>query len=188
MAQKNLAGIVIALLIGLGVGFVADRVFQSSIISDQATKIQKLQSQIERAKKFFPPEQAVINTLSGTIKSVSGNTVVLDANLPNPFTDLPNLRTIRITDDTTIIKFEQKDQVTLQKEYIEFQKKTATGAVSPSPFRQTTGTIADLKKDQSVTVTADGDIATKESFDARAIHIIIITPARTTQQPPSFVR
>ncbi|TSC69406.1 MAG: hypothetical protein G01um101466_67 [Parcubacteria group bacterium Gr01-1014_66] len=107
---------------------------------------------------------------------------MLDANLPNPFTDLPTLRAIRITEKTTISKLEQKDQITFQREYAEFQKQlgkqtagTGPGSrlASPDLFRQTPATLADLKKGQSVGVTGDGDISAKESFDAVSIQVIV---------------
>ena len=179
MHSKYIVILLTTLVIGFGLGFFTQKL---TATTQKDPEIARLRSQIEKAKRFFPPEQSAINTLSGTIKTVSGRSIALDVNLPNPFQDVPLLRTVRITDKTTIIKFEQKDPAIFRTESLEFQRKTVklpTGPgssvqlVPPSPFREKPGALADLKIGQSVSVTANEDIAAKESFDAASINIII---------------
>lgn len=189
MNSKYVIAPLVTLVIGFGVGFFTQKM---TVTDKRDQEISYLRSQIEKAKRFFPPEQAAVDTLSGTIKSVSGSSFVLDVSLPNPFQNVPLLRTVRVTDKTTIVKFEQKDSATFRTEYLAFEKKTAklpTGPgsgiqlVPPSPFRQVSGTIADLKAGRSVVVTANEDIATKESFDAVSVQITIMTLGLPGQPP-----
>ncbi len=188
MNFKHIIAPLVALIIGLGAGFIT----QMTVTAQRDQQIAYLQSQVEHAKRFFPPEQSAVSDLSGTIKSVSGNSIALDVSAPNFYQNVPLLRTVRITNRTTIIKFEQKDSTTFRNEYADFQKKTArlpTGPgsgvqlVPPNPFRQTVGTLADLKAGQSVSVTANENIATKESFDAASVQITIITLALPGRGP-----
>lgn len=194
MNSKHIITPLMALVIGFGAGFFTQK---TTVMDKRDQELVRLQSQIERAKRFFPSEQAPVTTLSGTIKSVSRGSFILEASVSNPFQDIPLLRMVRMTDRTSIIKFEQKDSATLRAESLEFEKKIAKLQIGPgsgiqlvplNPFRETTGTFADLKTGQSVTVTAQENIATKESFDATTVRITLISPSLPARQPPTRTR
>ena len=144
-------------------------------------QVQKLQAQIDMAKKNLPPLPQQLNTVSGTIKSISGNTISLEASIFSPFEELPPIRTITVTDKTTVIKLEQKAAATYQKELAEYQKASEPPKGSktppvilpiPNPYTQLPGSRADLKPGLSISVTAKEDVKTKEAFEAAGIEVL----------------
>ena len=171
--------LVIVIGIGLGIGRY----------SGSSEELAKLQAQVEDAKRFFTPLPPDIRTIFGTIKSVSGNAIVMDTTLTNPFEDIPKVRTVTVSSSTKIIKVQQKDPALYQKEMSEFQKVTArqngiqaTASLPafPSPVVQLAGSLADLKEGMSVSVTAAENIKDKESFAAQEIQTNILSAAATS--------
>lgn len=189
MTQKNLVIIVIALCISLGVGFLANRTLQSGVISDQAAQIKKLHSQIEQAKNFFPPLSEDVRSIFGTVKEARGDTVMVEITLMNPFDESPQTRTVKITDETKIVRSERKDPVAYQREIAEFQKNIeaqpdkSPGArlTPPNEFSQEPAKISDIAVGQQISIAADENIRDKESFTAKTI---IILPTSTSGAIP----
>lgn len=177
-----------ALVIGIIIGFVIGAGQSGS----SNTEVARLQAQIEAAKKFFPsiPE---MRSVSGTIKSISGDTVIIESvNTVNPFEVLPAERVITITPDTKIVFFEQKDQAVFQKEIVEFSKMIKTipsentiPGRPPLAFTERAITQSDLKEGMTVSVEAAENVKEKTSFvavkiTASATMVPIMPPAPQT--------
>jgi len=168
------------LIIGVVVGFIIGAGQSGSSNAEVA----RLQAQIETAKKFFPsiPE---MHSVPGTIKSISGDTIIIESiNTANPFEVLPVERVITITHDTKIVFFEQKDQAVFQKEIVEFSKMIKTipsenmiSGRPPLAFIEKVITQSDLKEGMTVNVEAAENVKEKASFVAVKI------TASTTMAP-----
>lgn len=184
MIQKNPAVIIVALCIGLAVGFFADRTLQSGTISGQTAQIQKLQSQIDVAKKYFPSSPSSVTVISGTVTNISGDIVTFETNLFNPLEDSSKVRMVTITNNTAIYIKEPRDQVGIQQQILKLEKKGIAPTVQPGYpagtfpdffYVQSKGSRTDLKTGQSVIVTAGEDIRKKTSFEAQKIEIILVS-------------
>lgn len=179
--NKNVVA-VLTLAVGLVVGFFVGRnsIPASVGISEQSVKIQKLEQQIEEAKKFFPPVPSDVRSISGTVTSVQGATIVVEVS-GNPFDESPRTRTVTVGSQTRIVRNEQKDPVLFGQELAKFQKAVRAQAgkpspsslVAPIPFLETPGKLTDIQPGQQVTVTAGENIRDKESFTASMVSIYL---------------
>ena len=154
--------------------------------SSSSAELEKLQRQIEQAKKFFPsvPE---LRSLSGTIKEIKGNVLLLETPASfNPFEELPSIREVMVGSTVKIIKNEPKDADLIQKEQekyqqqlIELQKKIKPGVppepgsypIPPTFFVESTISLKDLKPGDQVLVDAEENIKTKARFEASKITV-----------------
>lgn len=140
---------------------------------------------LTKAKAAFPT-QPTMQMVSGTVKSVSGNTVTIQTQPSmNPFENLPAVRTVTVTSTTKIVKNEQKDTAVFQQEMADFQKamqksvpvpgSTSTPAMNlptpPTPFNETVLKVSDIKVGDMVSVDAGKDVKTAASFDAVKITV-----------------
>ena len=161
--NKQLTFIGIALILGLGIGYSIGFYKGSFAINS------KLQSQIDKAKQFFPTLDEV-RSVSGTVKSINGNVITIEANNFNPFEELPTIREVVAAADTKIIKLEEKAPEEFEKEFEDYQKKTAEQSqealVPPSLFREKEITLTDLKAGNMISAEADKDIKTSARFEA----------------------
>lgn len=149
------------------------------------------------------PDSAGIKALTGTIDSVSGNTVTLkDVFSPDPLAD-PSLatRTVQVAQDTKIYQIVQKDPAQFQQEVEAFKKAnqanpaagSGTGlqqmAVPPQQSEQKEISLSDIKAGQRITVMSNDPIGDKKQFTATQISVLlgnltpVTTPALTT--PPA---
>lgn len=178
--------IVIAVLIG---GIVVGFVLGAGIAQSRASaQLQKMQAQIDRAKKFFPVFPQETRTLSGTVKEVNagGHIVTVEVPAIGPFDESPVMRKAMIGPDTKITRAEPKDQATFQRELADFQKAVRAQSgkpgfhplAPPDPFREIAGIIADLRPGARITVTADENIRDKEEFTATAIRIFDVSASK----------
>lgn len=173
----------LALVVGFVLGFLGGKVGSFSLSGglNQSAQIQKLQAQIDQAKKFFPPTQEDIRSITGTIKEVRGSDIVLDVLTDHPFDGSPATRTVTVGKDTKIVKNEQKDPAAFVREFTEFQKAVTTqksalsrtSLIPPMSFRETPAQFSDMKAHMQVRVNAGENIRDKESFTATAIHIYV---------------
>ncbi len=187
--NKNIIVSLGIFLAGAALGFGIGRIGSGGRFGE----LQKLQAQVEQAKKFFPQTPADIRTISGTIKNVSGRTVTLEIESPNPFEDIPKTRMVTISASTKIILQKQKDPAVLQRELAVFDASVKTLATKPgtpspmfpSPFQETSGVASDLKPGQSVTITADQNIRDAEAFEAREMRLTPLPAAPAPGLPLS---
>lgn len=162
------------------VGFISGRALSGGLgVSSDQAQLQKLQMQVEAAKKLFPPPPADMRSIIGTVKEVKENALVVETFSSNPFDDTPRIRTITAGENTSITRNEQKDPAVYQEELAEFQKAiqaqsgqtSGTPPVPPSPVREVSVELSDVKPGMQATVTAEENIRDKESFEAKTIQI-----------------
>jgi len=157
------------LIIGFGLGFLAEKTL---LPMQPNQEIAKLQSQIERAKKFFPTIFQDVRSISGTVKEVRADTVKVEIILANPFDESPQARTVKITDETKIILSQRKDPAVYQRELAEFQKNIraqagkspAVNLASPNAFIQEPAKISDITVGRQISIAANENIRMRESF------------------------
>lgn len=166
-------GIIVALIVGYVGGY-----FMTKSTYDQ---------KIESAMKYFP-SVTDIRSISGTVKDISGNTITIETQgFGNPFEDVPLVRTVNVTDNTTITKQENIDQAEFQKLQDAYQKemkkvqdsmaKSGSQATPqsyptpPVPFKTIDLSISDIKVGDNVSVMADQNIKMEKSFDAVSIAV-----------------
>jgi len=177
MDSKNSLYVVVALVAGLGIGFIGGRGVRSGVLESPET--QKLQAQIEQAKKFFPPTPSDVRTLSGAVKEIRGSTIVMEVSPVNPFDESPRSRNVTLASGTKIVRTERKDPAVYQREIADFQKalqsrtKAGTAPVSlPNPFRETPAQLSDIRVGGQISVTAGENIRDKEAFTADIVSIL----------------
>jgi len=182
MNNNLIVGIVVALVVGGAVGYV--------------TAGYQYSDKLEMAKTAFP-SQPTMQIVSGTIQSISGNTITIQTPPSiNPFEDLPTVREVTVTSETKILKSEPKEPAVFQKEVEAYQKAMSASAskpgeqapaaganlpIPPQPFTETELSISDLKTGDMITVDAGKDVKTATSFDAVKITlggtVAALTPA-----------
>ncbi len=166
-----------ALIIGFGSGFLVEK---TMLAGQTNQEIAKLQSQIEQAKKFFPPLPSYSGSIFGTVKEVRADTIVLEITPMNPFDESPQTRTVQIMNETKIFRNQRKDPAAYQREAAEFQKnihaqsKNPSNVRIPSPneFSQESAKISDIAVGQRISIAASENIRDKESFTAKTIIIV----------------
>lgn len=179
MNLKSTLVFLLALIIGFGGGFFVQK---AMLESQNNQEVAKLQSQIEQAKKFFPPIAQDVRDVLGTVKEINGDTIVVEMTVMNPFDDSPQTRTVTIASETKIVRSERKDPAAYQREIAEYQKNIQAQSnkspsvrlTSPNAFSQDSAKISDIAFGQRVSIAASEDIRDKESFTAKTI---IILPA-----------
>ncbi|MFA6414910.1 MAG: hypothetical protein WC217_01315 [Candidatus Paceibacterota bacterium] len=170
-------------------------------------------TQLDKARAAFPMQPTMLS-VSGTVESVSGSVITLKSPpSSNPFETLPSVRKVTVTEETRVIRSEEKDPKVWQQEMADYQKlmqkdipgrvSTSTIAASlatpPMPFKEVIISFSDLKAGDLIFVTAAEDIKTATSFEATGIRVTekasVAAPAGTaaaqgtapivnTQPPP----
>ncbi len=134
------------------------------------------------AKKFegtgLLPEATPITMIGGTVVSIDGDSMVIDAPqvVRNPFDEpAPTARTVRIGATTKFVELVPKDPETLRKELDAMQTKkpgdVTTSDAVPSPFARKTLKITDIEVGARVWVLAADDILRASTFDAVEIQL-----------------
>lgn len=137
---------------------------------------------VESAKEVLEP----VTYLTGTVRSVSGGTFVLDVRYPEFGEDEASLRerTVTVGPETTVVLVELYDEASRAREAEEFDRKTseyqkavASGveeAIPPPPpvpaSRELTGVSA-LALGQTVNVFTETDVRTEANITPQSIEI-----------------
>ncbi len=179
----------IIFLVGIFLGFSVGILYKSKQAAQNSNIDQKLLSQLEKAKKIFPPILEM-RSVSGTIKKINKNTVTIESSPPlNPFEEFPLVRDVLITENTKIVKQEQKNSAEFQKEIEAYQKKISEQAqanlsipILPLPFIEKEIKIDGIKEGNIILVEADENIKAMTSFKATKI----IVQASALTAPPAF--
>lgn len=174
--------IVVALIVGGAVGYLSAGSQYSALLAKDA-------AMLDKAKLAFPTPPTMLS-LSGTIKSISGNTLTIESSASgNPFDDLPTIRQVTLTGATKIVSSKLKDLQIFSQEMSDYQKaiqKAAPGVGStttpvavgfstpPVPFSETEMQISDLKAGDVITVEAGKDIKMATSFDAVKVTLSVV--------------
>lgn len=166
MDKQFLATIMVVGLIGFVLGaFFGDRLF----FRQNRTE---LQAQLDEVKSFFP----VVNdskVLSGSVKSVESNLIILDTPTNNPFDNSPKTRELVITPDTKIVVNRNKTPEVMQKELSDYQKTisdwdtNSDGSLplQPTPFEEIILSINDIRLGDKITVESDTNIYMSQRFN-----------------------
>ncbi|HEX8946751.1 MAG TPA: hypothetical protein VF829_00860 [Candidatus Paceibacterota bacterium] len=138
-------------------------------------------SESEKTAENLPfPTPSDIRSVSGTIQSVSGNTLTIAVD-PQTFGADIAQRTVSLSDATSIVRDVQKDPAAFQKEMDAFMKdmgaqkpdKMAAGEplVPPMPYDKQQATVNDLAAGMHISVYANENIRSAESFAAAKVEI-----------------
>ena len=201
MQQKSLLILIISLIIALGLGVFIGSSMTKKLPQGTDKKTENTyQSGWDAAMNTMKesgaiptlPDDVEIKSLSGTIQSISGNSITVKVADPTLLTN-PNLqtRTITLDNNTKIQKYVQKNPDTIAKETAEFDEKMksynpeSNQELPTPPMYQDTQdtTTADLKEGVQIMVSSSEDIRNKESFTATEIQIQVtpdVSPLETT--------
>lgn len=185
------ASVILVLVFGIFAGFMAGVYYEKKNSREypgsQNNQLAQLQSQLDKAKKYFPsiPE---MKSLIGTVKQIKGGIIIIETQqAPNPFEELPTSREVTVTTSTKIVRQEQKTPLDFGKEMAEFQKKiqqnvngTIPSALPPVPFAEKQLGLADIKINDQIIVESDKNIKTDVKFEATRIivqQIFAVAPA-----------
>jgi hypothetical protein len=175
----------LGLLVGLVGGYGAGRVSTGTPVNPLAeVKIGSYQDGYNAAKKkiedshVFPPAPTEAASLTGTIKSIGTDSIVLEVVItsPNPLDELnyPKERTVTLTSATKFEREAPKTPEEFQKDMDAFQKAAAAGGAPvtpPSSLKLEPIALQDLKVGDTVTVMADHNILPEASFQATEIDL-----------------
>jgi len=173
--NKNitLIGMAVALVAGGVTGYYAANYQYSGILA--------------KARAAFP-STPTMQSVTGTVQSVSGNLITMKTQSFNPFENLPEIRKVTVTSTTKIVKTAPKDPKVLQAEMDAYQKSiqktippkagtpvpaaASSMATPPTPMIETVLKVSDLKAGDMIMVDAGKDVKTVASFDAVKITVL----------------
>ncbi len=131
--------------------------------------------------RILPP-QLNPNVITGIVKAISGNTIVLEKILisQDPIAlDYPAIRQVTVANDASITMRTLKDVKTLQTELVASKKGTSVQA-PPSLFYQKNITVSDIKVGDTITVVSSENIQKTEKFTVNSVQVVgVVEPAPT---------
>lgn len=180
--------LVVSIIVGL-VALAAGYAIGMKLGNDGATA--EYNNKLEQLKKSS--SQAEVKAISGTVKSVNGNTLTVETtSLGNLFDVAPQVREVTVGTNTKIIKREPMGQADFQKLQETYR---LLGYSVSTPVRQVNASISDIKTGDRVAITSGQDIKTNSSFKATEIVIMLVStvsvpssiPATSTVPPSPVV-
>lgn len=153
MQNKSIYFLIIALIIGFGLGFLFGQ------MNGQNMSVAQYKPLVDSA---FPPPPAVINSVSGVVTNVYGATVTLDINDPSDY--LPHL------DGTAVKKLSVTANVFSGTKInsIDYSKSDQNDNPAVTAMK-----LTDLKVGDSVRAISSTNIRGAAKFDATEIDLII---------------
>lgn len=143
----------------------------------------RLSPRIERAEQVFAPLDDV-RTLSGVVKSTSGDTITFETNPPeNPFEDYPLTRTVVIGENTrlyTEIRVSPEEFAKAMAAYNQAlaaaQRRgdaTTPGVLPPFPLesQEVAIHVSEVERGDLISVTANYNIKTETRFEAVSVSV-----------------
>ncbi len=130
-----------------------------------------------RNSGILPPEPSEVRIVNGTVSGVSGNLITISA-LPitaNPLEPQgPSIRAVTVTDKTVLKMTIPLTNEEFQKAIEKYNAASRSGErlPPPSPYREVTITLADIRNGMGINVTADKDIRLAETFTATTVTTI----------------
>lgn len=171
---------VIFFSIGFGAGaFVFNKNNKDNIQSESFKAGWEAAKKKLEESKIFPIKKEV-HSLSGRIKDVNDNSIVIETRLINPLDDESlKIRTVKIIPETIIEIRKEKDRETIKKEREEYNQRVEDfrkGKIKQLPpvpeiFIQEPAKIDDLKPGQIITVESKDNIREAKEFTASKIVI-----------------
>jgi len=123
----------------------------------------------------LPPSPAVVNTLSGSVKSVDGNKIIITVNgrvSMNPFDEQGSAeRTVVVSDKTDLkvqVPMSPDEQAAAMKKFQE-EMKAGKIVTPPTPFTEEKISTDAIKIGMIITVTSDDNIKTASTINASKI-------------------
>jgi hypothetical protein len=131
---------------------------------------------------IIPASPEKITSISGTVKSIDGNKIVITANpmTVNPLEDRgPAERTIITSDKTKISVMVPytADEFRAAMEKFNEEARNGKPSVPPSPYKEVAATFDDIKMTMTITVTSDDNIKTASQINASSINFNAIPSA-----------
>lgn len=172
--------IIISLIVGCLAFFGGYFLNQAKLISAQNFNKRAGNKQIQA--NTSQGNNVKINSLSGAVKAINGNTLTLKINQSDE-------RTVETDSQTKIYILEEKSQEQYQKEMAEYNKKIQeqtnnqtklpeatmaplVSSLSPEVFAKVNASLSDIKNGLTITVVAAGqDIKDAKQFKATEIFI-----------------
>ncbi|MBI5654725.1 hypothetical protein HZC53_03690 [Candidatus Uhrbacteria bacterium] len=114
------------------------------------------------------------NSLSGTVKSVSGNTLTVEQktfDTDETVDGVSNIRKVTLSANTPIQLLASKPQDVLSKELADFKPDPKNPSNPPSPFTITTIRVSDIKVGDAVTITSNKDLRLMAEFAATMVQV-----------------
>jgi|GEM_PF-5395523 len=136
---------------------------------------------------LVPPSPERITTLSGVVKSVEGNTIIIETSgriSPNPLDpEGPLERTITVSSGTEISARVALTSEEFQDALETFNKRSRDGepVPPPSPFRNEPAALEDIKLTMIITVTSEEDV--REATNINATHINFVAGVTDAGNP-----
>lgn len=137
-----------------------------------------------------------LKNFTGTIQSISGNTLTVKVNSPL-LMSTPELvtRTVLVNSNTKISQLSLRDPLQVQKEFDAFNEKIKKQAnlpptnpgdmpIPPQTQESKAATITDFKESQIIEINAAEDIQNKQEFTATEIQILSTNFNLGGQTPP----
>lgn len=187
MKPKILLLIVISLAVGLAAGYLIPNL--TEIPGPKASKTNAYQVKKDfvkelRSEGFLPPAPEEVKEVSGTISQMGENSIQVKTQqkMSDPLRELvPEMVTVKVTDQTEIVRLEEKSVEALQQEeeqynekiqqYEESDQEEPADLEPPQPFSEKKISFSELKKDQSVTVETKQDVTGESEFKAATIQV-----------------
>jgi|SRR3989338_4329743 len=138
------------------------------------------------------PEGTEVKRLSGTIKSINGQTLAVSISYPRDLLDDSALdeRNVTLDDNSSIILLNKKDNEVFRKEVEEYQNQISAsrqntssisidtaGIAQPQIFNSITGTLLSLKTGQMINITTAENVRSLKSFIAKTIEVLPLQSA-----------
>jgi len=188
----------LGLLVGLVGGYGAGRVSTGTPVNPLTNVLGgSYQDGYNAAKKkiddahVFPPAPTEATSLTGTIKSIGTDSIVIEVVIasPNPLDELnyPRERTVTLSSATKYEREISKTPEEFQKDMDAFQKAAAAGGAPvtpPSSIKLEPIAFQNLKVGDTVTVVADHNILPEASFQATEI-VLNATAVSPIPPPPN---
>ena len=176
--MKKTITILLILIIGIAIGFVASRYSKSKLLTGK-TDDSNCEAKLEKAKTAIT-SFAETKFVFGKIKEIKDNSIIIESANANPLEDTLTVKTIMVKSETKFMKSEAKDNAVFQKEMEEYQKTTAAQAngtqisTPPMPFAEKEISLSDLKAGDQITAEASENVKDKTSFEATKITLQIM--------------
>lgn len=186
----------LCLVVGLVGGyFLGLNLDKSSANKDLASYQESLKARVA-SMGILPPQMTEVKQLSGSIKSIDGQTVAVALQYPKDLFGDPALdeRNVTVDSSTKITLLVQKDSAVFKKEMEEFQKRmnaqnpgTAfsgtpselANRTAPSLFDRQDADISALKVGQAISITTAENVKDQKSFVAAAIEVSMMPSTST---------
>lgn len=173
MDTKKILIMVLALLVGLVLGFVAGQ----SVDQKSGYELVEHEVEIQRLKEIveeFWPVQPEMLRISGTVKEVKTNSLVIETAQVHPLEELPILREISLAEDIVIVGRTERDMeeyMRLEEELIAQIEAGIEPEEWPDFFIETEIALNQIKPGNRILVQANQDIKWSEKFTASKITV-----------------